>query len=108
MHCMGIAVVVAVVAPGAAPPATIDAADVKPPRRLFARIDFTSEMAPCAIRANAAVAGMKLITVSAIGATFLSTLPIVEKNPGFLHEEEASSRFPPTVNLSVYEPTLSW
>jgi len=89
----------------AAPPATIDAADVRPPSTLFARIDFASEIAPCAIRANAAVAGMKLATVSAIGATFLRTLPIFEKKPGFLHEEEASSPLAPTVNLRVYEPT---
>ena len=85
----------------AAPPATSDAAEVRPPSTLPARIDFTSEIAPCAIRANTAVAGMKLITVSAIGTAFLSTLPSFEKKPGFLHEDDASVPLVPTVSFSV-------
>ena len=96
----------ALLATAAAPPATIDAAEVTAPSTLFARIAFTSEIAPCASRANTAVAGTKLSTVSATGTAFFRTLPSFEKNPGFLHELERRVPPDPTASFSVYEPTL--
>ena len=76
------------------------------PRTVFALMAWTSEITPCAALAKGAVTGMKLATVSAIGATFLIPLHTFEKKPGFLQEDFSTVPFSATVSFRLCLPIL--